>query len=212
VKSSYKLIPTVSVAIVALIGIYRIRNLKGYEYLILLTLFLNIIVDLLALKMSVLFINNSFLYNLLTPIEILLTLIIYYQYLTTSKVKRLLAICIFLYFLFSFLNVIFIQDFYIEYANHSFFTGGILVCLFSYLVWLNDIKNDLLSKKNIVLWFAAANFIYYTSTIPIISAHNWLSFYFKEMAFSVYSLNLVMYGIWGIIIGMGFIWKRQAVI
>lgn len=162
--------------------------------------------------MSLLSLNNSFLYNLLIPVEIILTLIIYFNYVQRKTSKRYILICMFLFIIFSILNLVVIQDFFKEFANHTFFAGGIIVSYLSYSIWLNDIKNDLLSLQNVILWFTAANFIYYTTTIPIISAHNWLSTYSKEVAFPIFIINLVMYGLWAIIIGLGFIWKRQTII
>lgn len=153
--------------------------------------------------------NTNYLYNLLNPIEIILTLVVYYKYLSSGKFKTLLAGCVIAFPIFSAVNVIYFQDFFKEFANYSFFLGGILVSFFSYMVWKNDIKNSIISRNNIILWFAAANFVYYASTIPIMSAHNWLSVNLKGMAFPIYTLNKVMYGIWAVIIGIGFIWKRQ---
>lgn len=181
--------------------------------MILLILILNIIVDLVAIKLSAQFKNNSFCYNLLNPIELILTLIIYYNYFPSGNIKKILAISMSTFLLFATLNVVFIQNFFLEFDNYTFFTGGIIVSVFSYFVWRNEIQNnDVISPHNIIVWFAAANFAYYTLTIPIMSAHNWLSFYSKDLAFPIYAINKVIYGIWAIIIGTGLLWKRQTTI
>ena len=79
-----------------------------------------------------------------------------------------------------------------------------MVSFFSYLVWRDEIQNTIISNQKVILWFAAANFVYYTTTIPIISANNWLLTYSKEMAFPIYAINKVVYGIWAVIIVFGW--------
>lgn len=195
-----------------MIGIYKLRYLKRYEYLILIIFLSNIVFDLIAINLGKQKINNSFCYNLLNPIELILTLIIYYNYFPSGNIKKILAISMSAFLLFAILNIIFIQNFFTEFDNYTFFIGGVIVSVFSYFVWRNEILNNVISPHNIILWFAAANFIYYTLTIPIMSAHNWLSFYSKDLAFPIYAINKVIYGIWAIIIGIGLIWKRQRTI
>lgn len=208
-KLAYLYLPSLIVILVAIIGIYKFRVILHYERAIIIILILNIIVDVVAKRLGMKSINNSFCYNLLNPVEIAITLAIYGKHLKHNSLRKVLNITIILFMAFAILTIVFTENFFVEFNYYTFFVGGILVSFFSYLVWRDEIQNTIISNQKVILWFAAANFVYYTTTIPIISANNWLLTYSKEMAFPIFAINKIIYGIWALIIGIGFLWKSR---
>ncbi len=200
------------VVLVTLVGIYKYKSILKYERAVIIILIFNIIIDVVAKRLGMKSLNNSFCYNLLNPVEVAITLAIYGKHLKHYRLRIAINITTLLFIVFALLTILFTKTFFVEFNYYTFFVGGILVSFFSYLVWRDEIQNTIISNQKVILWFAAANFVYYTTTIPIISANNWLLTYSKEMAFPIYAINKVVYGIWAVIIGMGFLWKRQIAI
>jgi len=166
--------------------------------------------DLVAIQVRNIYKSNNICYNLLNPIEIVLTLVIYYQHIKSQHIKNLTIKAIVIFLLFTLINAFFIQGLFLQFASYTFFLGGIVVCIYSYLIWRKEIYEDELSPNKLILWFATANFLYYSVSVPVISANNWLVIYSKEISFTVFIINGVNYSIWAIVIGLGILWKVQA--
>lgn len=205
-------IPTVFILATLVIGFLRYKSLSKYELLILVIPSLNFIADVVSSVLINRHISTNFCYNLLIPIEISLTLFIYSKHLIKKKSRILVFVTMLIFLLFSIINLLFIQEFISEFASYNFFLGGILVCMFSYLVWREEILDGIISPKKVILWFAAANFIYYTISVPVMSANNWLVLYLKEMAIPIYLINSINYAIWSVFLSLGLLWKNRKAI
>jgi hypothetical protein len=205
-------IPTFIAAIALAIGIYRIKRFKSFEYLILLIISLNLIADLITWEPSMQQKNTAIYYNILVPTELILLLSVYYSYLPFNNIKRVLIYVIPALGIFSIINGFFIQDIFSVFASHTFIAGGFIVAVFSYILIRHATKEDTISKYNTLLWYAAANFVYYSISVPVLSSNNWLLLYSRNMAFPIYVVNIIVYGIWGLLISLGFIWKLKPII
>ena len=208
-KIYYSYIASFLVVVASVIGMFRLKSLEKHEYLILTLLCFIILTDMLAIYPSIRKENTSIYYNILVPVQVIFTLITYYWYMPSCKIKRLMLYCIILFGLFTIVNGLLIQDIFLKLASYTFFIGGIMVVLFSYILWRQQVDKMELSPTNLILWFATANFLYYGSVVPVASANNWLVLYSSNLAFPVHTINLVMYGLWASVIGFGFIWKRK---
>jgi hypothetical protein len=209
VKIDYSRIPILMAAFTAIIGTFRIKSFLKNEYLILVILWANTIIDIYATNMSLKEQNNSVLYNILIPFEVILTLGIYYFYIQKVFIRNMIFINIIIFTLFSLLNLIFFQNFYSEFASFTFFIGGFLISLFSYFLMRYEVENKIISGSNLILWFAFANFLYYLVSVPVMSANNWLVEYSKDMALPVHGINLFIYGLWALVICIGILWKNN---
>jgi len=195
-----------------LFGIFQFGKLKHWERLILLVLLLNVVVDLIAIRLTVLNKQTVFCYNIYVPIEFLIMLLVYYLYLKPGKTRRMLVYVIPLVVLYAVFNGLFLQDINNEFASYTFFIGGFIIALFSYLIWKQEVQEKDIDSRNIILWFSAANFLYFIITIPALSANNWLVVHDTDKALPVQIINVVMYGIFSIIISLGFIWHQKGTI
>lgn len=199
------------VGVTSLIGILRWKRFIYYEYLILIIFLSNLVIDLYTYHLSMQNKSTIIYYNILTSVEIIITLIVYYIYLNQEKIKKYIGFSIILFLIMIITNWITFSNIFLSFASNTFFLGGFMVALFSYFVWQNEIEKGVLSTSNTILWFSAANFIYYIIAVPVMSANNWLVANSDNWAFSVHEINLVMYGIWATLVGIGFIWKQKKI-
>lgn len=210
-KIDYSRIPILLVTISAIIGTLRVKSLLPNECLILVILWTNTFIDIYATTLSLKVQNNSAYYNILISFELILTLGIYFYYLPKGILRVLILLSSIILTFFSILNLIYFQNFFTEFASYTFFLGGFMVSLYSYFLWRYEVEKNIISASNIILWFAGANFLYYSIAVPVMSANNWLVQFSSNQALPVHGINLFMYALWALIIGVGFLWKNKLI-
>lgn len=200
-------IPSILCVIAGILWLLFQKKLSKTERVITLIIWLNIGSDLIAAKLSTEGITNGFVYNILAPIERILTVYIYIRCSNFLKSKYLHIIGLCAIILVSAISQIHAQDFS-AFQNISFVIGGLVVSLLSYYhlrnITLGRAKDDFL-----IALFAVANLIYYTLMSSSISAFYAALDVSRAFARDIYSINQFAYGLWAITLSIGLLWSKR---
>lgn len=153
--------------------------------------------------------HTHIFYNILIPIERILTLIIYLRN-TANEPKKMLyylgmAIVSCIYIISYFTSENLMELFYV--ANIA--TGLILACL-SY-IQLRAILTGRANDSRVLIYFGLANLIYFTLMISAMSALPLALKIGNDFAGSLYNINIIGYTLWSILLIIGILWKKQKI-
>lgn len=196
------------VLLTGIVGLIRFKRLSGTDFIILLIVLLNIIVDFGAVYLIYNDVSSAWLYNLFLPLEFTLKALVYYFSFNESIIKKLIITSIILVNMFILLNFNLGQGIN-TYNTNSFLIAGIFIMVFSYLIFRKYILEDKLSDFKLMNWFAIANFLYYLIAVPAISTSIWLIDRNIEYSKLFNNSNKFVYCLWSCLITTGFIWKRK---
>ena len=171
-------------------------------------LFINVAVDVTAtylIKQKKL--ETSQLYNIFTVIEHIIILLIYStQYKKNRKIFILGFVIVLIGF--AIFNQQNIQQ-SIDFNTYTFIPTALLISILSYLLVRKMIIEGDTLYPSMLFWFAAANFVYFTIAVPILSA---IPFAWKisiSVAKSLAYVNYTAYALWAILIAIGFLCQKK---
>lgn len=193
-------------------GILYLTHYSGFhkeEKLIVWVIWLNIFADLVSyFVMHIPDQSNAFVYNGMTPIEKIITLIAYGQNTFGAKRSSIYSWAILIVVLLTAYDMIFVNGLFIFNAL-GFVSSGIFVAFLSYL-HLRDILNGKAGDSRVFTIFCSANFVYYTLMVSSFSAYQLANIVAgNDFASKVLIGNLIAYAIWSIILIAGLLWTRK---
>lgn len=205
-------IPTYFTIAAILAGVVKLRRLSTISKLVLVILILNLVADLYTTYLSYHSVNTLFYNSLHTGVEQLFILWIYYSTKIYNKQKRLLLYTIIIGGLLAIYNIFFWQG-PKQFTTYTFIPFGLLIAFLSYINIRYFIISNIAVLSNIIFWFSIANFVYFIVIVPIMS--------FLPLAIEI-SLDLaktlkmytnnIAYGVWSVLIAIGFICQRKKTI
>lgn len=191
-----------------LIGLITYNRLPLAFRSIMYLLFINVVVDVVATylieqKKA----NTNQLYSNFTVFEHIITLIIYsIQY---TKKERILVLLFSIGLIgFSIYNQKNVQQ-SLDFNTYTFVPAALLISVLSYLLVRKMIIEGGTLYTSMLFWFAAANFVYFTIAVPILSA---IPFAWKisiSVAKSLAYVNYTAYAFWAILIAIGFLCQKK---
>lgn len=206
---SYYDIPAIICIIAGAIYALKNQELKDFEKLILLIIGLNIITDISSFFLALTNTRTHIFYNILIPIERILTLIIYLRNVNNEPGKKLYYIAVaavFGIYIISYFN----NGNLTELHNVSNITTGLILASLSY-IQLRSILMGGAGDSSVLIYFGLANLIYYTLMISAMSALPLALQISQDFASDIYDINIVGYTLWSIILIIGILWKKQKI-
>jgi len=201
--------PTAICIVAGVVSTFYFHKLSSTEKWIVLVIFLNILADLLANYLGLKKIFNGDVYNLLGPVEKIITLSVY---LVNSKINRTK-----IYYLSGIIAMILLTT--AGYISNSkpghlheqvYVISGFIFAILSYL----QLRNILLEKAKDsipIFWFSMANLVYYTLMISVISARPVALSISWDFNTQINIVNDIAYSLWSPIILIGIIWNRTKI-
>lgn len=188
------------------VSIFLYRKFGLNERLIVIVILLNVIADLMADYVSLTYGESGHVYNVLAPVERLLSLQIYVLATKNKKLRMLFRFTMILIFGISLSGYI-IHNGDTDFHALPYVASGFLMAVASY-IFLREWA--IVSKKSTVLVFVfgMANFIYYTLMISSMSALPLANKLSAELADKIYVVNDIAYTLWSLTILFGMIWQR----
>ena len=119
--------------------------------------------------------RNHFLFNILEPINFLGVSYFFYLVFHDTRVKKIIFIYLFVFPLFTIINVLWLQDFF-SLATNSFVFGGTFVFILSvaYLWQLYNSNETTSIFRDPVFWISLAYLFYCAVSVPYLGMLNYL--------------------------------------
>ena len=148
----------------------KIVNLIGYYALVFITQ------EILAWLYSYLtHKSNHWIYNIITPIQVVFMLFVYQKISLTKKYKSFISLVIVIFVIFTLLNILFIQSFF-RFNTYSYIFGCLLLlitCL-KYFIDLHKTEISLPIFKSPFFWITTGNLIYYAGSMFYMGSINYI--------------------------------------
>jgi hypothetical protein len=167
---------------------------------------MNVLADGTSLLLSIHMDQTHFIYNILLPIERILTLSIYARHSTRSLEKKLHWIAMGLVIVLYGFGYWYYKFNDLHYA--SAITTGLILALLSY-IHLKAFALDKTKGSVLIAFFALANLVYFTLMVSSISALQVALDISMDFAKTIGMGNLLAYSLWSVILIIGILWKRQ---
>lgn len=183
------------------------QELQSFVKLIFLILFLNITTDTANYLIMHNGVESNIFYNILNPVERVVTLYIYAKNVNDNLNKRK-------YFLGSAVVLVTYLAGYYNYDTmstlHDFpnIITGLIVSMLSYFQ-LRSISIGKAGQSRVLFFFGLANLIYYTLMISAMSAFPLALKIGYDFASDIIIVNLVGYTLWSVILIIGILWKKK---
>lgn len=197
-------IPTIICLVVSILSTLFFQNLSKTERLILIVLYLNLIADIVGPHLEK--DANGYLYNIITPIEKIITLILYAAVSTTRKHKifNLTGIVVII--------VLSILGYFVRFSAETFHfevyvVSGFVISILSYL-FLRKLALRKEQFSTVILLFGMANLVYYTVMVSAVSAMPIARKHSSVFASDLFTINDIAYSLWSLTILTGILWKR----
>jgi hypothetical protein len=187
--------------------VWRKRSLQGVENIILWIILLNVLADLVAEVLNSAGHTTHVVYNLMMPVERVLTLLIYAIQAETIWAKRSYYVAIGLVATAAIASAAYyggIQE--LHYFSNVI--SGIVVAVFSY-TYLRAMVLGQTYHSRVLFYFGMANLIYYTLMVSAMSALPLAMRISYPFAGAILNINLVGYTFWSITLILGISWKKQ---
>ena len=177
------------------------------EKLMTIVIWINVLADLIASYLADHYGSNGIVYNILTPLEKLLTLGIYYIYAPNRIFKKAIIGVSILILLISLIAFYFSSSSRVFHIQPFLWTGLILAIL-SYML----IRKYLTSKKDfnlLAVWFAFANLLYYSMVVSSLGAQSIAVSFSLELARLLGYGNDIAYSLWSLILLISVLWIKK---
>lgn len=195
-------LPTWICFIAAVIAVNRATKSQGVSIWIGVLLVLNFTGDFVGVILLSKGFPNAGLYNTSTVIEQVITLWIYLKYSDSGYVvvKRVLIGLVIAMALSNTLFTGWNEGFHWE----TFILSGIIVAVVSYLEFRAIVLTG--NIRNVILWFALANLIYYTLMVPSMSSVPKAYKISEVLSYNLKLVNDAAYIAWSIILSIALLW------
>lgn len=185
----------------------RFKELQSLERLIFLIIILNIIADTTSYFVMHNGTHTNLFYNVLSPVERALTLLIYARNVHISWHKKIfytgmglvVALYVYCYFYYDSMTSL--------HSLSNVITGFVLSMLSYFQLRTISIGNA--GQSRIVFYFGLANLIYYTLLISAFSAFPVALEIGDVFASKILIVNHLGYTAWAIILIIGILWKKK---
>lgn len=185
----------------------KYKELEKIEQWIVLILFLNIFTDTTSYFLIHMEKGTHLFYNLLIPVERILTLIIYAVNEHGISRKRIHYSGTVLIGISAISAVFYYQNITGHHSMTNILTGFI-GALLSY-VHLRSIMLNTAGQSTTTFYFALANLVYFTLMISAMSALPLALQIGNDFASDIYDINLIGYALWSIILIIGVLGKSK---
>lgn len=145
-------------------------------------------------------IQNNFVYSLLTSVQYIYFLLLYYRTVQSKRYKAWILAFLVIFVTSVTINFLWIEKLMTTSPFHSYtFTMGAVFLIATIGMFLVEILNTekvVYFQKYLMFWISAGLALYYTAIIPyIISLHFLPAFRASDTwTFIIFTLNLIMYG------------------
>lgn len=184
------------------------NRMEPHEKLILVILLMNVSADVTADIMDNIYTKTGIVYNILTPMEKVLTMGIYVLNTKTTRSRWIYAVIAVITLIIStigFLAYKSVMDLHVI----TIIASSIFVAAASYYQ-LRELAMDRASFSAVMVGFSLANLIYYTVMISSISSLPLAIEISNDFAKIIGTVNLIGYAMWSLIIFTGIIWKKNS--
>lgn len=199
-------------AIAVVVGVFYMRQLSTLAKLILLLVFANTAVDVFATYIDKhLGFSTHLTYSIFTVCEIIYIVFIYSKEFTENSQKFQLYGLIICIFIFSLLNLVFVQGYH-TFNTITFSIAGLATAILSYLTIRREIKHNTIRPDNILVWFSIANLVFYLGSMPVMTLITIQEEIVPSLMKSLLSIKNLVYSIWSILISIGFLCQKKQMI
>jgi hypothetical protein len=152
---------------------------------------------------------NYFFYNIFQIISFSFYLLLFKNAVKSLKNKKIISILLACYYTCYIINLLFIDDFFMDYFSNTYIIGAALI-ITSILIFLYEILNSdkiIHINKMMVFWISIGLLLMYLPNIPF----NLIRNYYKTSPTIpyIYAVNFILVFIYNIIIISGFIWSSK---
>ncbi len=198
--------PTAICIITGLISLFYLRKLTLQERFIIVVIYLNISADILANYIEMKGMYNGDVYNIICPIEKIITIGVYYFNTKKGSIKDLYGLGVIA------ITSLSIGGYLVNPISGSFHTAvylisGFIMAVLSYL-HLRQLVLDKAKPSTPIFWFGMANLIYYTLMTSSVSAFPVAQTISDEFARQIGTGNQIAYVLWSLTTLIGIIWNR----
>lgn len=198
----YDIPPTICL-IAGVIYAVKFSKLNSSERLIAVILFMNIVADTAAYFLIHCEMEYQYMYNLLLPLERIVSLVIYAKNENTKKGKTIyglgMALIAAVYFVGYFRNDMVTE---LHYVSNTI--AALILTALSYL-HLRTISSKKDESSRLVILFTVATFVYSSLTVSAMSAAS----LGDQIDFNFFNINLYAYALWSIILIIAILWNKK---
>lgn len=180
-------------------------RLAPHERLIIVVLLMNASADITGNLASELDNGNGIVYNILAPLEKVITFAVYGLNTITRKGRMINLIGIALVLLLSLFGFGLYPAF--DFHFGIYIAAGLILAVASYF-HLREMVNDRARFSGVVFAFSLANLIYYTLMVSALSAIPLALTISNDFAAQIYTGNDLAYSLWSLIILIGIAWTK----
>lgn len=202
----YDIPPTICLIAGVIFGI-KFSKLNSTEKLIALVLLMNIIADTAAYLLMHCELNYQYMYNILLPLERIVSLVIYTKNENTKKAKVFYGaggILILLVYFIGYTN----SDIVSELHFLSNTITALILTAMSYL-HLRTISHGDVDTTRLITVFTIATFVYSAITVSALSALALALQIDHGFAADLFDINLIAYASWSITLIIAILWNKK---
>lgn len=198
--------PTAACIIVGVFATFFYGVLSKNERWILLIIYLNIMADLISIYQGSQGVESGHVYNILSPIEKIITVVVYMHASSGRKFTLLNTIAMVGVVLLSILGYV-LKGLENTFHMEVYILSGFFIAILSY-VFLRRLTLMKREFSIVIFCFGLANLVYYTLMISSMSAIPAALLISNDFAYKVLLGNDIAFTLWSLIILTGILWKR----
>lgn len=185
----------------------KANGLTTFPYFLLFVL----IGELTGIWLAKVYNTNIIFYNIFTGIQTLYYLFLIKDSIFSEKIRRIIAVCIFLFILLSIFNHFFVQNSNTELGSYTFSTGCLLITLSAMYFFYELLHSDKIENYATYprFWIILGIFIFYTCNIPYMSVYNYLSSNYKTILNAYFKIIEILAYLMYVFFIIGIIWSSK---
>lgn len=185
----------------------KFKTLSRIEKPIAVVIWLNILCDIISFAFGKGHDISGMAYNILLPLERIITLLVYASVFAKSKQKNIYLVGIIAVGLIRIISLLY-QPTLVEFHFVANTVEGLLVAVLSY-VFVRSLSARESSTSVIVFAFGLATFLYLTLMASAMSAVQLAHAHSEAYGRAIYGINIIAYIIWSIILITAILWKKR---